>query len=356
MSFWEKLFGGTPPPPRETAWDSIKREAREEEQRHRRALEQGPRASSEEMTARVANMRSIDLLNRAYSEMRHGDFCDAVTAAVRAGNFSDHDATHALYAREWVSSGGAWRSTLPEWIAAEGRQHFLRLNNEWLMSGEKYTPFNDWLVGITRSKAEPVAPKPAQTIAQETEARTADNEQNGGEPSVQGGKWRFDGDQLVCNYELTGLPPPQTTTSLRIECAVSRWDNGVLATYLDFYLTPYLHLIPDQEPFEPHLVKAPFALGLVADGSGRGTEVSPLVQGGIFEVNASGNEETIPDTAILRIISSRDTQHAVRTLALGKDLTLTLIDYDTEPPVRLRLRLPGDRNFASLYERLQRSV
>jgi hypothetical protein len=355
MSFWGRLFWGSPSPPRETAWDSIKREARENEQRRRRALEQGPRATADEMTTRIASMRSIAQLDSAYNEMRHADFCDAVTAAVRAGNFSDHDTTHALYTREWVSSGGAWRTSLPEWIAAEGRQHFLRLNNEWLMSGEKYTPFNDWLVGITRSRAEP-APKSPQAVVQEADARTRANEQNKGEPSVQGGKWRSEGGRLVCNYELTGLPPPQTTTSLTIQCAVSRWANGVLATYLDFYLTPYLYLIPDQEPFEPYLVKAPFALGLVADGSGRGTEASPLVQGGMFEVNASGNEETIPDTAILRIISSQETALAVRTLALGKDLTLTLIDYDTEPPVRLRLRLPGDRNFASLYERLQRSV
>jgi hypothetical protein len=125
---------------------------------------------------------------------------------------------------------------------------------------------------------------------------------------------------------------------------------------LFFYLTPYLYLIPDEEPFETHLVKAPFTLGLVADGSGQGTEASPLVQGGMFEVNASGNEDSIPDTVILQIISSRDTALAVRTLALGKDLTFTLIDYDTEPPVKLRLRLSGDPNFAPLYERLQRSV
>jgi hypothetical protein len=356
MSFWEKLFGIKSQPPRETAWDSIKREARESEQRRRRALEQSPRASSEEMTARIANLRSFDQLIRAYNDMRHADFCDAVTASVRAGNFSDQDASTALYAREWVSSGGAWRTTLPEWIAGEGRQHFLRLNNEWLKSGEKYTPFNDWLVGITRSKAEPAAPKPARTVVQETEVRARGNEQNQGEPSEQGGgKWRFEGDQLVRNYELSGLPQPQRTTSLRIECAVSRWDNGVLATFLHFYLTPYLYMIPDGQPFEAHLVKAPFTLGLEADGSGKGTEASPLVQGGMFEVNASANED-IPDTAILGIISSRDTALATRTLALGKDLTLTLIDYETEHPVKLRLRLKGDPNFAQLYERLRRTV
>jgi len=356
MSFWEKIFGKASLSPREAAWESIKQEARESEQLRRRSLEQSPRATPKEMAAHIANLRSFDQLIRAYNDMRHADFCDAVTAAVRAGNFSDQDASSALYAREWVSSGGAWRTTLPEWIEGEGRQHFLRLNNEWLRSGEKYTPFNDWLVGIVRSKAEPVLPKAAQTIAQETGARTGGNEQNGGEPPVQGGKWLIDGDKLVCNFELTGLPPPQTTTSLRIECAVSRWDNGVLATYLDFYLTPYLYLIPDHEPFEPHLVKAPFALGLVADGSGRGTEASPLIEGGMFEVNASGNGEAIPDTAILRIVSSRDTALATGTLALGKNLTLTLIDYETEPPVKLRLRLKGDPNFSQLYERLRGTV
>jgi hypothetical protein len=118
--------------------------------------------------------------------MRHADFCDAVTAAVRAGNFSDQDAKHALYAREWVSSGGAWRISLPEWIAAEGLQHFLRLNNEWLRSGEKYTPFNDWLVGVIRSKPEPAAPQPAQTVVQETGSEQGAKEANRPYKAVNG--------------------------------------------------------------------------------------------------------------------------------------------------------------------------
>jgi len=111
----------------------------------------------------------------------------------------------------------------------------------------------------------------------------------------------------------------------------------------------------EAEPFKPHLVKAPFVLGLVADGSGLGTEASPLVQGGMFEINASAKEDD-PDTAILGIVSSRDTAFATKTLAIGKDLTLTLIDYEMEPPVRLRLRLNGDPDFAQLYERLRRTV
>jgi hypothetical protein len=59
----------------------------------------------------------------------------------------------------------------------------------------------------------------------------------------------------------------------------------------------------------------------IFDGSGLGTETSPLVEGGMFEVNASANED-VPDTAILGIISSSDTALATRTLALGKDLTM----------------------------------
>lgn len=73
-------------------------------------------------------------------------------------------------------------------------------------------------------------------------------------------------------------------------------------------------------------------------------------------LNASANED-VPDTAILGIISSRGTMLAVRTLAMGKDLTLTLIDHETEPlAYPLRLRLNGDPNFAQLYERLRRTV
>jgi hypothetical protein len=353
---WQRLFGRTSSAVRENAWDGVKREARENERRGRRALEQGPRASAEEMAARVANLRSIDQVHKAYNEMRRADFCDAVTAAVRAGNFSDHDATHALYAREWVSGGGAWRTSFPEWIAEEGRRHFLRLNDEWLKSGEKYTPFNDWLVGIKKSKPEPPAPKPTETTAQEAEVRTWGRDWKRIEPPVQNGKWRLERGGLVCNHELPDLLRSQGAADLRIECAVSRWDNGVVAIYLSFHLTPYLDLLPDQEPFEPHLVKAPFVLGLVADGSGLGTEASPLLQGGMFEINASANEDK-PNTAVFSIISTKDTMLAARTVALGSDLTFTLVEHDIIPAsVRLHLRLPGDRGFASLYQRLQKSV
>lgn len=234
----------------------------------------------------------------------------------------------------------------------------------WLFAVSKYssTTFlysNDDIqrfgqILASRPKTEPVPSRPASTTAQVNQTQAWGSVRESGKPPVQSEKWRFDGSKLVYNYELSQLPP-QTTTSLKIECTVSRYLNGKLGTHLRFNLTPYLYLLPGKKAFEAHLVKAPFVLGLVADGSGKGTEASPLVQGGMFEVNASAYEET-PDTVCLGIISSRDTMLAARTLALGKDLTLTLIDYDSEPPVRLRLRLPGDDNFASLYDRLQRSV
>jgi hypothetical protein len=347
MGFWKDLFGGAPP--QESQWDYTKRVGREEEQRRRDALERSPRATPEQLAARVATLRSIDEVNRAYNEMRHSDFCDAVAEAVKSGNFSDPDATHALFVREWVLTGGAIRTTLPEWIAGEGRARFALLTERWLRSGEKHTTFNNWLVGVITPKPSPASPKPPQR------PETRSTEWQAAKAPADNGKWRSQGSKLVCDHEVSGVLPPHTKTSLRIECSVSRYLSGTLDTNLYFYVTPYLYLMPDEEPFEAHLVTAPFVLGLVADGSGQGTEASPLVQGGMFEVNASADED-VSDTAILNIISSRDTMLAVRTLALGKDMTFTLIDYETEPPVKLRLRLTGDRNFASLYERLQRSV
>jgi hypothetical protein len=43
-------------------------------------------------------------------------------------------------------SGGVARTSLPEWMAAEGDAHFLALNREWLQSGvDRRTTFNEWL-------------------------------------------------------------------------------------------------------------------------------------------------------------------------------------------------------------------
>lgn len=119
-------------------------------------------------------------------------------------------------------------------------------------------------------------------------------------------------------------------------------------------MSPYLYLIDNREPFEPHLVKPPFALGLIADGSGRGTESDPVVQGGAFEVNACALEDK-PEITILQFVSIGDTMLAIRTLAIGTTLTLTLID-NANWSIKLRLRLEGDPSFGQLYERLRSSV
>jgi hypothetical protein len=253
--------------------------------------------------------------------------------------------------REWVSSGGAWQGTFPEWLATEGRQHFLKLNGEWLRSGKKHTTFNDWLIGGPTAKAVPPATEPVPASPKDSWG----GGWNTAESQVADGRWREEDGRLVCDHQVTTVLPQQIATSVRMGCSVSRYLNGTLDTNLWCELTPYLYLMPDDEPFEPHLVKAPFALGLVADGTGRGTERDPLIQGGVFEVNASASEDE-PETAILGIVSSRDTMLAVRTLGVGSDLTLTLMDYNAEPPVRLRLRLKGDPAFTRLYDRLRSTV
>jgi hypothetical protein len=285
----------------------------------------------------------------AYNRLRHSDFCDAVAEAVRRGNFSDDDATHAVYVREWVSSGAAWQTTFPEWLASAGRAHIMRLNSEWLRSGEKHLSFNDWLVGASPKKVAAAEPKPAPPAQVKPTGRNA----VAGEPRE--GRWRLENDRLICEHNVTAVLPNQIATSVRMICSMSRYANGTIATYLWCELTPYLYLMDDDEPFEPHLVKPPFALGLVADGTGRGTDSDPLVQGGVFEVNACASEDE-PEIAALQIVSSRDTMLAVRTLGIGTDLTLTLMDYEAEPPVRLRLRLRGDPSFGKLYEQLRSRV
>jgi hypothetical protein len=286
MGFWSSLFG-KPARPERQAVSAFDQAAIEETRRRRRALEQGPRATSEQLESEVERLRSINQLQLAYNHLRHADFCDAVAEAVRRGNFSEDDATHAIHMREWVSSGGAWQGTFPEWLATEGRQHFLKLNGEWLRSGKKHTTFNDWLIGGPTAKAVPPATEPVPASPKDSWG----GGWNTAESQVADGRWREEDGRLVCDHQVTTVLPQQIATSVRMGCSVSRYLNGTLDTNLWCELTPYLYLMPDDEPFEPHLVKAPFALGLVADGTGRGTERDPLIQGGVFEVNASASED-----------------------------------------------------------------
>jgi len=315
MSFWKNLFGGGSRQSAPTAWDHIKQVAHENTERRRRGIEQGPRATPAEMADRIAGLRSIDNLNRAYHDMRHADFCDAVTEAIRLGNLPASDVTHALYVREWVSTGAAWRTSFPEWLPIEGNAHFLKLNDEWLRNSDQRTAFNDWMVGGKIAREEP-RPKPLPP--KNPTPQSWGNSWSGSQSSSTDGKWRREIGKLVCDHRSTAVIPKEMAASLRVTCSVSRYLNGTFATDLHFRLKPYLFLMPDKEPFQAHLVKAPFILGLIADGSGRGTEADPLVRGGMFEVNGSASEDD-PETVFLHIISSNNTMLAVRTLAVGTD-------------------------------------
>jgi hypothetical protein len=98
--------------------------------------------------------------------------------------------------------------------------------------------------------------------------------------SVKFTEWQRRGDTLVRSYEFSGMPSPEKTAYLRIECYVTRYLNGNLGTYLRFLLRPYLYLMPNRQPFEDHLTTAPFVVCLFAAGSGAGTEADPLLRGG----------------------------------------------------------------------------
>jgi len=117
--------------------------------------------------------------------------------------------------------------------------------------------------------------------------RVAERDPASGEVSYS--KWHLEGRTLSCGYIFNGLSPPETTVSLRIECHVSRQGNGRLLPYVDFVFRPSRFLQPFfREPLDPEggMTQAPFHVGLVSSKAGRGTERSPLVQGGVFTVSA----------------------------------------------------------------------
>lgn len=333
MGFWSSLFGRSAQPARPVPSD-LERAAVEERQRRRRALEQGPRATAEQLEWEVDCLRSGSRLEMAYHQLRHSDFCDAAAEAVRRGNFSDQDATQAVFMREWVSSGAASQTTFPDWLIGAGRAHIMKLNSEWLRSGEKHRSFNEWLVGAPAKRVPAAAEQPAPLAATKTSKTGWDAAVS--EPNE--GRWRLHEGRLVCEHNVTAVLPDQVATSVRMRCSVSRFLSGTIDTNLWVELNPYIYLMNDGKPFAPHLVRPPFALGWVADGTGRGTESDPLVQGGVFEVDACASADE-PEIAALNIVSSKDTALAVRTLGIGTNLTLTLVDYKAEAPVRLRLRL-----------------
>lgn len=161
------------------------------------------------------------------------------------------------------------------------------------------------------------------------------------------GKWQIERDLLIREYEFSGLPLPQPTGSLRIECWVPQYPSGTIGTEIKFVLRPYLYLLHDQQPFPDHYVTPPFLVGLTAAGSGQGTEADPILRGGLIEVSAFSIEEQ-PDTAVLPV-NPRDVALVVRTISTGEKLTFTIYTHEAEPPVKLRLELSNDQDFARLY-------
>jgi hypothetical protein len=102
-------------------------------------------------------------------------------------------------------------------------------------------------------------------------------------------------------------------------------------------------------------VKAPFSIWLIAEGEGSGTEDDPVLRGGVLEVDACSIEGE-PDTALLSIISSRDTMLCVRTISFGTELTFTIVDDQSDPRAKLQLRLPNDPEFRRLYHGIRAVV
>ncbi len=171
-------------------------------------------------------------------------------------------------------------------------------------------------------------------------------------------KWLIDENRhLVRTYEFSGLPPPQPPTTLKIEIflqmdPLEQFSTRIAYPNLDIHLRPYRYLLrPPRKRFPDHFVTPPFRVGLRAAGSGAGTQASPLIQGNILGFEVSAWEEA-PDAAVLSPQGDADVLDAIRTISLGKDLSFTILDGKTQPPVKLRLQLPNDREFQKLYKKL----
>jgi hypothetical protein len=301
--------------------------ARRNSLRKREALDKTQRASSQEKAERTARIRTMDDVVKAYEKMRRDDFCEVVGSTVKAGNLSDADASSALHIREWVRCEGDLRMTFPEWLAGEGTQRLLLLNQEWLSSGaDPRTSFEEWWAADGNGKIS---------------------------VSAERARWQLRGNKIVRSYDFPGLPNLKTSTFLRIECLIYRELIGSISTNFRFYVRPYLYLMPDRVPFEDHLTEAPFFVGLFASATGAGTEESPLRQGGLFEVHGCSED---PDTALLITECERDVAQCVKAISTASKLMFSIYDEAADPPVRLRLELQNDNDFKRLYKKLQTSV
>jgi hypothetical protein len=151
--------------------------------------------------------------------------------------------------------------------------------------------------------------------------------------------------------------------------AVQRGDDTVWAKKLsdkwhyimprfDFYLRPYLYLLPDRVLFEEPgvLVAAPFLVGFMAAERGEGTEESPVYLGGLFEVSACSVEED-PDTVDLIIDRPGVVHLCVKAFSTGSEMTFSIRDEQRDHhPVKLLLKLQNDQDFERLYNKMLERV
>lgn len=173
-------------------------------------------------------------------------------------------------------------------------------------------------------------------------------------PSADSSSWKFEKRTLISRaYEFPRQRPGELGAYLRIECSVTRYLNGNLGTYLFFVLRPYVDLMPDRQPLDPDdgILSVPFSVGLVADGSGAGTQASPLVRGGIVKVGGCAIWDQ-PDTISLDVVSAEDTALCINAISTGQPLTFTILDHESDRSVKLRLRLDNDLDFKKAYKRI----
>jgi RNA polymerase-interacting CarD/CdnL/TRCF family regulator len=172
--------------------------------------------------------------------------------------------------------------------------------------------------------------------------------------SLQGGEWRVDGNTFWRVYEAADQLDSGTKVLLKIECSFSKDLSGEVYNQVNFYLQPYLCFQRSRRPLVGHLTKPPYSIGLIADGTGKGTEADPIILGGILEVLASSveNEE---ETAMFSV-HSRAMRTCLRALMAGSDLTFSISDYESDTPIKLRLRLPNTNEFSRLYDRMRRTI
>jgi hypothetical protein len=170
--------------------------------------------------------------------------------------------------------------------------------------------------------------------------------------SLQGGDWRVDGQKFWRAYEVTDQLSSGKKVLLKIECSFSKALSGYVS--VQFYLEPYLFFQPSRQPFENHLTKPPHLIGLIADGSGKGTEEDPIVIGGFLDVSACsvGDEE---ETAMFDV-SPPSLRTCLRALTAGSNLTFSIHAHESDPPIKARFRLPNSSEFSQLYDRLRRAM